>query len=66
MKIEKSIPIPSRYPFGQMEVGDSFVIPPEMNRSTVAVYAWRYAQQHGRKFTTRKMPDGTYRCWRTA
>jgi hypothetical protein len=49
-----------------MNVGDSFAIPPEIKRHTVAVSAMRYGKKHGMKFTTRKMPDGTYRCWRTA
>lgn len=66
MKVDQSIPIPNRFPFGQMNVGDSFEIPPEIKRHTVAVSAMRYAKRHGMKFTTRKMPDGTFRCWRTA
>ena len=66
MKIDKNIPLPTRWPFKQMEVGDSFAIPTDMKRHTVAVSAMRYGKKHGMKFTTRKMPDGTFRCWRTA
>jgi hypothetical protein len=60
--IEKGVPIPGRFPFGQMEVGDSFVI--TTKRSTAAVAARRYGDKHKMKFVTRKMPDGTVRCWR--
>jgi hypothetical protein len=66
MKIEKNIPIPGRYPFGQMEVGDSFAIPPSINRQTVSVAARRYSDKYNKTFVTRKMPDNTVRCWRTA
>jgi hypothetical protein len=61
--IDKDVPIPSRFPFAQMEVGDSFVI--TTKRSTAAVAARRYGDKHKMKFVTRKMPDGTIRCWRT-
>lgn len=66
MKVDKGIPIPNKWPFAEMKPGDSFAIPPEIKRHTVAVSAMRYAKRHGMKFTTRKMPDGTFRCWRTA
>jgi hypothetical protein len=46
-----------------MEVGDSFVI--TTKRSTASVAARRYGDKHKMKFITRKMPDGTIRCWRT-
>lgn len=65
MKIEKNIPIPGRYPFEQMEVGDSFAIPTSIKRQTVSVAARRYGDKHNKTFVTRKMPDGTIRCWRT-
>jgi hypothetical protein len=61
--IEKGVPIPGRFPFGEMEMGDSFVI--TTKRSTAAVAARRYGDKHGMKFITRQMPDGTIRCWRT-
>jgi hypothetical protein len=66
MKVEKGIPIPARFPFEQMQVGDSFVVPMEITRYAVSVAAHRYGKKHGVKFTVRKYKDGTYRCWRTA
>jgi hypothetical protein len=65
MKVESGIPIPRSFPFNQMQVGDSFAIPPHTKRGTVAVAAMRYGDKHGMKFVTKKMPDGSYRCWRT-
>ncbi len=62
--IEKNVPMPLRYPFAQMEVGDSFALPPGVGRTTVNVAAKRYADKHGGKFTVRLMPDRSYRCWR--
>jgi hypothetical protein len=64
MKIEKGIPLPRWFPFEQMEVGDSFAIPPDIRRETVAVAALRYGRKHDMKFVVRLMPDRSYRCWR--
>lgn len=64
MKVEKNVPLPQRFPFAGMEVGDSFAIPAGVNRTTVSVAAMRYAKKHGGKFTVRLMPDRSLRCWR--
>jgi hypothetical protein len=61
--IDKGVPIPNRFPFDKMEVGDSFVITTE--RQTASVAARRYGDKHNMRFITRQMPDGTIRCWRT-
>jgi hypothetical protein len=61
--IDKGVPIPNRFPFDKMEVGDSFVI--TTKRQTASVAARRYGDKHRMKFVTRQMPDGTIRCWRT-
>jgi hypothetical protein len=61
--VEKNIPLPLKFPFDKMEVGDSFVI--TTKRQTASVAARRYGDKHGMRFITRKMPDGTIRCWRT-
>ena len=66
MKVEKDVPIPNRYPFDEMEVDDSFAVPPEIARNTVSVAAGRYGDKHGMKFTVRRMDDKTLRCWRIA
>lgn len=67
MKIEKGVPMPKsgrkKYPFGQMEVGDSFYT--ENHFRTVAPSACGYGQRHGKKFSVRKEGEGT-RCWRIA
>ena len=63
--IDKNIPLPSRWPFKQMAVGDSFALPPSVPRTTLSIAAMRYGKKHNVKFITRKMPDGTIRCWRT-
>jgi hypothetical protein len=64
IKIESGIPMPAKFPFAEMKVGDSFLVPEGMNKSTVAVYANRYAKKTGyAKFTVRKTAEG-YRCWR--
>lgn len=71
--IEKGIPAPPerdtpfRYPFGQLEVQDSFFVPAE-NTGTiprVRAAAAMYAKRHGMKFVT-KQSDGGIRVWRIA
>ncbi len=64
MNVDKNVPIPKKYPFAQMQVGDSFVIADSIKRTTVSVASIRYGKATGKKFTTRKMPEGVYRCWR--
>ncbi len=64
MKIEKNVPLPVMYPFAKMDIGDSFAIPPHIQRATISVAANRYGAKHGMKFTVRMMPDRSYRCWR--
>ena len=72
MEIEKSIPIPrahatrKEYPFPQMEIGDSFVVPID-RRVAVGVACHSYKKKHGKQFTTRKTEDGKFvRVWRIA
>lgn len=64
MIVEKNIPVPVKYPFADMQVGDSFGVLPHIKRHTVTVNALRYGRKHGMKFTVRLMPDRTLRCWR--
>jgi len=72
VKIEKGIPVPSRrpksgkYPFSEMEVGDSFVIHPD-NGGLICGAARIHKLNHpGMNFTTRKLSDTESRCWRIA
>lgn len=64
MKVEQNIPMPGIFPFSQMQIGDSFLIPAHIKRSTASVAARRYAQKHNVKFVSRKMDDGAIRIWR--
>ena len=66
MKIEKNIPIPAKFPFAGMQVGDSFAIPPDVKRIALSVAAMRYGRKHNMLFTVRQMPDKSFRCWRVA
>jgi hypothetical protein len=68
MKIEKGIPIPKKFPFAGMKVGDSFLVPKGANRAAVSVAAMRYGRKHGMKFTVRQTEPGgkSFRCWRIA
>lgn len=67
IKIEKGVPVPSppmraKYPFKDMEVGDSFFVSSEYI-DKVRSSAASYARAHGMKFTTRQEGDGL-RVWR--
>jgi hypothetical protein len=78
-KIEKGIPIPephkrngykSKYPFSQLEPGDSFLVPTNKEqthnvRNRVSAASHHYAAKHGWKFSIRVMVDGI-RVWRTS
>jgi hypothetical protein len=64
IKVESSIPLPAKFPFGEMKVNDSFAVPAGVKRTAIAVAATRYGKKHGGKFTVRQMPDKTLRCWR--
>ena len=66
--IEKNVPIPenrgrlSKYPFGEMELGDSFVVEKE-KMNTIRTNCSTYGKSHKKKFVVRKDGD-KIRCWR--
>lgn len=62
--IDSNVPLPTRYPFAGMKVGDSFLVPSGVTRQAVAVAASRYGRKHKMKFSTRKLKEGGFRCWR--
>lgn len=64
MKVDKNIPLPRKFPFADMKVGDSFAVPADIKRPAVTVAAMRYGRKHGMKFTVRQVADKTFRCWR--
>ena len=72
-EIEKDIPLPPRksrvsaYPFAEMNVGDSFVVPPTENApalTTLRNAAAQAKKKLGFKFVVAETYDGI-RVWRT-
>ena len=68
--IQKGIPVPKRafgrtcrYPWHEMEVGDSFLFPVNVSPSFCYGAASRASQTYGKKFVVRKTTEG-FRCWR--
>lgn len=73
IKIDKSVPMPNlapsghpnKYPWGKMEVGDSFV--PKGKEKSAYSLVWRASQKFApKKFKASKDEDGVLRVWRTA
>lgn len=72
-EIEKNIPVPTthyniKYPFDDMEIGDSFIVNTERERRHV-MCAWngwieRSVNGKNKKFTSRRVGDNEYRIWR--
>jgi len=66
IKIDKTVPLPPprwKWPFHEMEVGDSFLIPVGWEK-TCRASAWAYGKKHGMRFAMRTEKKGT-RIWRT-
>ena len=83
MKIEKGVPLPGpiagpprKYPFPDMEVGDSFAVPlsgektekyDDRATSLLRGAALNYGRRTGMEFVVRTVrEEGVARCWRTA
>jgi len=65
IKIENGIPVPpvrAVWPFGEMEVGDSFLVPAGREKAAKSS-AWTYGRKHGIRFTARMEKKGV-RIWR--
>ncbi len=64
-EIEKNIPIPehkvrnSKYPFADMEIGDSIL----SESPHTVMSAYQYGKRHNKKFMSRKI-NNNYRIWR--
>ena len=59
---------PTKYPFRQMKVGDSFFVPDENGkkmRDVVGASTANWGKAHGAKFSCRSVDGGT-RVWRVA
>jgi hypothetical protein len=71
-EVQKNIPIPSaaktdkrkKYPFDEMDVGDSFFVANMTARALSNSSQW-HANKTGKKFTCATEADGA-RCWRVA
>lgn len=69
--IESGVPAPSGragYPFGAMDVGDSFLVEADEDSSkkvatSIGASARNYARKSGGKFSVRTVDEGV-RCWR--
>jgi hypothetical protein len=53
----------TKYPFGKMEVGDSFLTEAS-ERQRVSSAANSYGKQHNCKFACRRTAEGGLRVWR--
>lgn len=66
-KIEKNIETPAsvgnKYPFGEMEVGDSFKFP-KSEIYKIRTAASFYGKRKNKKFTVRKINNEEFRVWR--
>jgi hypothetical protein len=69
-RLEKGVPLPTayagrkKYPFGEMEIGDSFSFKAD-ELTRVRAAASYFGTRNGKKFSARKDGPGC-RCWRTA
>jgi len=70
LHVESNVPLPDdhprlKYPFDDMNVGDSFLLTDHSMVKNARSAAWMYSRRHGMKFSCRKVEDG-WRVWRTA
>ncbi len=67
MKIDKNVPYTGRrggkYPWFEMEVGDSVMFDESYKPSTVRQSAYSFGRRHGLKFGYAKV-EGGFRVWR--
>jgi hypothetical protein len=73
--VRKGVPLPAdgrchgreqKYPFAEMEVGDSFVFPAGVSSARASASAGSFGKRAGGwKFTIRKTQEGVA-CWRIA
>jgi len=67
-KVERDIPPPpsrSKYPFGEMEVGDSFLVPGIKTSAEISSAVNYRKSRYGENYICRAV-DGGVRVWRTA
>jgi hypothetical protein len=73
IKIDKNVPIPAggkktKYPFAEMQVGDSFFLPcdGETERASVLTYAKNHRKTTPNFAITTRKVDGGLRVWRVS
>lgn len=70
MKVEKNIPMVrfkyERFPFPEMDIGDSFLIEGLKERRSVVQAAAQQKIRNKKIFSTRKVDENKWRCWRVA
>lgn len=69
IEIEHNVPVPSshnsKYPFAEMQVGDSFTVPNEQCASVAgSATNWGDRQTPAVRFTTRRIDEKSVRIWR--
>jgi hypothetical protein len=71
IRVDKNVPLPRRaifdaYPFGSMEIGDSFVVSEDEIKRVRNAAHWYGKFNEPAKFKTRRIkPDEPiFRCWR--
>lgn len=65
IKIETGILPPNKYPFKDMNVGDSFFVDANIDKPMTSIYgnAYMFGKKHKMKFSLRRM-NGGVRVWR--
>jgi hypothetical protein len=65
-KIDKNVPITRRakWPFQEMEVGDSFAVPSTVPKNTVYSYVSVMTKRLNKRFIARLQADDSVRVWR--
>ena len=66
VEVSRDVPVPEprrRYPYVDMDIGDSFVMPAGSSMQVVCNANYRAGKRLGRKFIARKL-EGGIRVWR--
>ena len=66
-KIDKDVPLPDdrpKYPLGEMEIGDSFLVENEPDPRKLRGAVYQYGRRNGREYAVNKVGEEAYRVWR--
>ena len=67
IQIDQGIMYPPRrhaFPFANMKIGDSFLVPHQLSRATITAACARASKEFKMKFSVRAIGKGDFRCWR--